>query len=133
MRVILDTNVIIRCVLGDDPIQSPKAFKFVATAISKKRSVYVPDAVILESIWVLERRYAVPRDAIATELSAWIRKKEIHYDHRERLLAGLLHYENSKFSITDSYLAAAAQEAPNQQLATFDDALRKAAQSAAID
>ena len=55
----LDTNVIVRLLTGDDPVQSAKA-----KAVFKKDSLYIPDTVMLETEWVLRHAYGFTPTAI---------------------------------------------------------------------
>jgi len=56
----IDTNVLVRAFVLDDPAQSKRAQKLFAS-----QAVYVPVTVILELEWVLRSRYAYPPGAIA--------------------------------------------------------------------
>jgi predicted nucleic-acid-binding protein len=60
----VDTNILVRFILGDDPDQSPKAEAIVAQGVS------VPITVLLELGWVLSTRYAFDRNRLAATLSA---------------------------------------------------------------
>ncbi len=53
--IAVDTNVVIRFLTHDDEAQARKA-----TAIFKKRNIYIPDTVILETEWVLRYAYNFP-------------------------------------------------------------------------
>ncbi|GHU04180.1 hypothetical protein FACS1894205_1950 [Alphaproteobacteria bacterium] len=57
----IDTNIVIRYLTGDDPVQSAKA-----RALIDRQDVYVVDTVMLEAEWVLRSSYGFDRtDAIA--------------------------------------------------------------------
>ncbi len=62
----VDTNILVRFILGDDPEQSPKAEAIVALGVS------VPITVLLELGWVLSTRYAFDRVRLAATLSALV-------------------------------------------------------------
>ena len=49
----VDTNVLIRALTGDDPVQSPAAGAF----IQANAPVWVSLVVLVETIWVLESVY----------------------------------------------------------------------------
>lgn len=59
MRAV-DTNVLVRALVQDDPDQGRRAQAFL-----KAHPVYVPITVILELEWVLRSRYGYPPRAIA--------------------------------------------------------------------
>jgi predicted nucleic-acid-binding protein len=58
----IDTNIVARYVVGDDPLQSPLAQSTLAT------SCYVSDTVLLETAWLLGSRYRFPRGILAETL-----------------------------------------------------------------
>lgn len=64
MKVIADTNVLIRAVLDDDPKQSPVA---VAT-LRRANIVAIATPVLCEFVWVLARGYKVPMAEIGAAI-----------------------------------------------------------------
>jgi predicted nucleic-acid-binding protein len=58
----IDTNVVARLLLGDDPQQSP-----IARAVIEG-GAFVSHTVLLESAWLLGSRYSFSRDAVADYL-----------------------------------------------------------------
>jgi predicted nucleic-acid-binding protein len=59
----VDTNVLARYVMQDDPVQSPIATEFLAT-----QPCYVADTVLLETAWLLSSTYRIGRRELATIL-----------------------------------------------------------------
>lgn len=62
----VDTNVVLRLLIADDPVQ---------TAIAERElvnPVLVTLTVLLETAWVMRSRYAFSRDAIASVLARFI-------------------------------------------------------------
>ncbi len=58
----IDTDVLARYVMQDDPVQSPIATDFLAT-----QSCFVSDTVLLETAWLLSSRFRIGRrDLTAT-------------------------------------------------------------------
>lgn len=60
----VDTNVLVRIIVADDPVQSPQARRLVA-----QNAVYVGRTVLLEVEWVLRGRYRLPRRDVHRHLS----------------------------------------------------------------
>ncbi len=65
MKVVADTNVLIRAVVQDDPIQS----KIAAKLLTEAKLIIVALASLCEFVWVLRRVY----DYETTDISAAIR------------------------------------------------------------
>lgn len=64
MKIIADTNVLLRFVLGDDPEQ----YKLALGTIERSEAVVVTNHAICEMAWVLRSRYGVSRSAIAATI-----------------------------------------------------------------
>lgn len=58
----VDTNILARFMLDDDPVQSPLARDLV------KAGVFVPLTVLLELGWLLQSRYGLTREHLAASL-----------------------------------------------------------------
>ena len=58
--IALDTNVWVRYVTNDDPVQARRAMDILAAA----DEVFLPKTVLLELEWVLRAAYDLPRQAI---------------------------------------------------------------------
>jgi predicted nucleic-acid-binding protein len=61
----LDTNVLIRYLLDDDPIWSPVATEFVNSRLSPERPGYINVITLVELVWVLRRRPEYSRARLA--------------------------------------------------------------------
>ena len=58
----LDTNVLIRYLVNDDPIQSKVASDFIESFQNKPESFFVSHIVLCEIDWVLKRAYGISKD-----------------------------------------------------------------------
>lgn len=61
--IAVDTNVVVRLLVPDDPDQSARARDLFAA-----EQVFIPDTVVLETAWVLAYSYELDKDAIAAGL-----------------------------------------------------------------
>lgn len=59
MRAI-DTNVLVRALVNDNPAQSARAAAFLT-----EHDIFIPVTVVLELEWVLRSRYAFPPKVVA--------------------------------------------------------------------
>lgn len=62
--IAVDTNVVLRLVLDDDPVQVA-----AARALMLREPLYVSLGVLLETGWVLQSRYGLPRAEVADALT----------------------------------------------------------------
>lgn len=107
---LLDTNVLLRFLLGDDSVQSPRA-----TALMKRLEVHaevadLEDAVLAETVWVLQRGARVPRLEIVRSLGRIVGLAGLRYLGGKRvLLDALASYGATNCDIVDCLLAARAR------------------------
>jgi predicted nucleic-acid-binding protein len=67
MKITADTNIILRCLLDDDPKQTAAARELVQRA----EQVAIPLAVLCEVVWTLTKGYKLASDKIADALE-WL-------------------------------------------------------------
>jgi len=65
MRIIADTNVLLRAALEDDPSQSLRAKRL----LEESEQVIVSRHALCEFVWVLSRTYKLPKAEIVTAMS----------------------------------------------------------------
>lgn len=65
MKIIADTNVLLRFVLGDDPEQ----YELALEAMENAEAVVVTNHALCEMAWVLRSRYGVSRENIFATIS----------------------------------------------------------------
>lgn len=76
MKIIADTNVLLRFVLGDDLEQ----YEIALDAMEKSEAVAVTNHALCEMAWVLRSRYGVSRPAIAATIRALLETRNVVLD-----------------------------------------------------
>ena len=71
----LDTNVVVRLLIGDDPLQTPIAERAFLDAIASG-GIYLPDVVLAELAWVL-RGYDLDRQSRYELLERLVRTRGV--------------------------------------------------------
>jgi predicted nucleic-acid-binding protein len=66
VKITADTNILVRVVAEDDPVQSRRAQDMLAAA----DLVAMPLAALIEMCWVLERVYGLPKSDVARAVRA---------------------------------------------------------------
>lgn len=61
MKIVADTNILVRAVMGDHAKQSPAAQRL----LSEAKLVIMPTVALCELVWVLRRVYALSSDQAA--------------------------------------------------------------------
>lgn len=119
----IDTNVLLRFLLADDPQQFETVKAFVS-ARSLEDPAFVSLLVIAETAWVLKRQYRYSNMAIASALSRLLPSEQFVFED-EDFLDGLFEDEQTSASdLSDCIVAHLARRAGCRTTLTFD---RKAA------
>ena len=121
---LLDANVILRFVLGDDANQSPRAHAFMKRLEAAHELAELEDVVLAETIWVLEKRARVPRFEIARTLSDLLVFQGIRYRGKRVGLQALTFFGSTNCDIADCMLAARAKSR-GAKVVSFDNDFSK--------
>ena len=119
--IAVDTNVLVRAILGDDPVQSPLAQR----AIEKARAILVPVTVVLEVAWVL-KSVGWNRSQVHEALATLALQPSVHLDRAPEVLAALDAYRTGPADFADYLALCQAKSSGAQKLLTFDRKLAKA-------
>ena len=119
----LDTNVLVRFLVQDDPGQGAQASALVAS-FSEAAPGFISREVIVETVWVLERAYNLPRAQIATTMEGLLEARELIIETSERVAVALDRYRKGGAGFSDQMIALAGGHAGCSVTMTFD---RKAA------
>lgn len=82
--ITVDTNILVRVVVDDDPVQSAAA----RDVLDRSDHIAVPIMALCEFVWVLSRSYRLPLDEIAATIRHLIAIEAVRID-RPAVEAGL--------------------------------------------
>ena len=118
--LILDTNVILRFLLGDVPELYEKAYRVFQQVEEGKLQVLLTDIVLSECVWVLEKFYGLSREQIVEKLSVLLQAEAILTETpKPALKEGLSTWKASSLDWADALLVAKAMSR-DTKLITFD-------------
>jgi predicted nucleic-acid-binding protein len=106
---LLDTNVLLRFLLGDDPVQSPGAEKLMKRLEQENERAELEESVVAETVWVLEKAIGVPRSEIALHLASIIEIPGVVCRNKGIVLDALSSFSATGCDIVDCLLAARAR------------------------
>lgn len=107
---ILDTNVLVRFLVGDHKEHQESAERWFTSAENGKITIVIDPVVIAETTFLLESFYKLHRDHIASAMEVFLSQRWLEVREREALL-GLWHYYREGLHFVDSYCLASAQNA----------------------
>jgi predicted nucleic-acid-binding protein len=122
--IAIDTNVLVRFLVQDDPEQAGLAGAVIDT-LSEAVPGFISREVLIELVWVLERAYRLSKPDIAGAIDGLLASAELVIEGADEVGSALELYRNDGFGFADLMIAAAARRAGAKELVTFD---RKAAQ-----
>lgn len=122
----IDTNVLVR-VLVDDEKATEQCRKARALLIQHDK-VFISRVVVTETVWVLQRAYAVGKDQILTYLNRLLLQKELVFEDRPLIERACEIYRGETFGFPDA-LILASHETRQCLLYTFDKILAKYTQA----
>jgi predicted nucleic-acid-binding protein len=120
---IVDTNIVLRYILGDHADLSARAKK-----IFDENIVEIPAEVLCEVVFVLSSVYKVSRKEINTRLKTFFTETQCELPRRNALLKGLEIFAEKNLGFVDCILIG-YKECENATIHTFDKALQKTLQS----
>jgi predicted nucleic-acid-binding protein len=124
--ILIDTNILVRHFVRDVMPQAEHCTQFLEEMGSSTRRGYVPNTVVLELVFTLERQYQIDRDGIADALMELVEFSGVEVQNREALIRSLDTYrERRSVSFADSFHCAIATANHNAQIASYDQALSR--------
>lgn len=120
---LLDTNVLVRFLVGDIKEQQKQALVRFHQAKEGSIRIIITPLVIAETCFVLESFYKKERQKIADVLEVFLSQRWLKVEDREILL-GLWKWYKQGRHFVDSFLLSKAEIQENKIL-TFDQQLKK--------
>jgi len=117
----LDTNVLLRIILGDDERQASRASAF----LDRQDKIFVPKTVLLEAEWVLRNAYYVGRADILSAFRLFLGVKNVEVEDGQAVFQAFEWYEHGMDFADSLHIASAGRGCT---FATFDAALQRAAE-----
>lgn len=116
----IDTNILIRFLIGDDELQAKKVYNIFKKVESEKNELFVPLLVILELIWVLESVYEIPRTEIIDSISGLILMPILKFEHQSSLQQFTHSAQGNRYNLSDLLIAHSAKAQGCETVITFD-------------
>jgi predicted nucleic-acid-binding protein len=115
----VDTNVVLRAMLGDDPGHSPRARRLIGEAGPGRVRVNI--VVMLEAIRVQRRRSAPDRARLADMVEELLDTSEFVIEHRDAVARAIRNFRTGPAGFEDYLIGELNREAGCSTTFTFDD------------
>jgi predicted nucleic-acid-binding protein len=87
--IAVDTNVLLRRLLDDDPEQAERARRL----FDRKENVLIPDVVLAETIWTLKgKRYKASKDDLVAMVMGLLEEPNVVFESRQAVWSAVNDY-----------------------------------------
>jgi len=86
----LDTNILVRYLTQDDPIQSPKATEIIERRLTDENPGFVSIVVMVETVWVLERAYRLAASEIAAAVERMLQIDVFVVENEQEVFSAMI-------------------------------------------
>ncbi len=116
----LDTNVLVRFLVRDDERQAETIYRIFKQAESDKEVFFVPLLVVLETVWVLESVYKIPRQEMIDSINELILMPILKFETQSAILNFVSSARETKMDLSDLLIAHSAKFSGCECVLTFD-------------
>jgi predicted nucleic-acid-binding protein len=121
----LDTNIIVRYLTQDDPVQSPVATDIMETRLTPENPGFISVVAMVETVWVLDRAYGLTRHQIAAALERMLQTETLAIENEQEVFAATLALKKGSGSFADALIGALGTRAGCARTLTFDKTASK--------
>ena len=122
--IAVDTNVLLRLLVGDDPAQAAKARRLFDRADAEQKTVWVADTVLVELVWTLGRAYSRNRADIVKALRTLSSHATVMLESAAAVRDATDAFERGRADFADCLLCVKAESAGCDEVATFDRGMK---------
>jgi predicted nucleic-acid-binding protein len=123
----IDTNVLVRYLAQDDPVQSGIATQLIEQRLTSQEPGFISVVAMTETAWVLARAYDVEGKELAATIERLLQADRLVVEHEQQVFAAVIALREGRRSFADALIGALGALAGCSCTVTFDQkALRLA-------
>ena len=116
----LDTNVLVRYLVQDDPVQAKRANSLIDRAAVQDSAMFINHIVICELAWVLGRGYGYARVELAEVIEKILLARQFEIEKKDLVWSALADFKATRADFADCLIGAANELAGCESTLTFD-------------
>ena len=116
----LDTNVLVRYLAQDDPVQSPKAVELIERRLTGENPGFVSVVAMAETAWVLERAYDLTDAEIAACIERILQIEVFIVENEQQIFTAISALRDGCGTFSDALILALGDKAGCSRTVTFD-------------
>jgi len=121
----LDTNVLVRYLVQDDPGQSRKAIQVITKQCTRDDPGFINRIALCELVWVLESAYGYSKDTIVAVLEKLLRTSQLKIEDVQTAWTAFRMYQKGKADFADCLMGATNRLSGCETTVTLDLAAGK--------
>lgn len=119
----LDTNILVRYLVGDDPEQTRRAAALIARTEDKGERLFVPQVVLCEVVWVLNSVYRFSHSQITAVLRDLLRARQLFIEDLDTSRRALDRFAERGGDFADYLILERCHVGGCERVASFDRGL----------
>jgi len=116
----LDTNILVRYLAQDDPIQSAKATEILEHRLTEKNLGFVSIVAMVETVWVLDRAYFLTPREIAAAIERLLQVDVLAIENEQEVFTAMVVLKQGRGSFADALIAELGARVGCTRTLTFD-------------
>ena len=116
----LDTNILIRYLTQDDPVQSPKATRIIEQRFTRENPGFISLVTIAETVWVLGSVYELTNREIARTIERILQADTLRVQNEQQVFTAMIALQRGWGAFSDALTASLGVWAGCDSTLTFD-------------
>lgn len=116
----IDTNILVRYLTQDDPIQSPQATEMLERKLSVTNPGFISVVTMAEVVWVLESAYDFGASEIVSAIEQMLQADLLVIENEQEVFAAMIALKQGLGRFADALIAELGMKAGCHHTLTFD-------------
>lgn len=122
----IDTNILVRYIVQDDPVQSKAATIFVEKKCSKENFGFINHIVLCELVWVLQKCYDASKKEIIRVMEQLLQTAQFKVQNQQIVWLSLSDFKSGSADFSDYLVGRINLSKECTETITFDKSAAKA-------
>lgn len=115
----IDTNVLVRYLAQDDPVQSVEATRFIESLTTHEPG-FISVVAMAKTAWVLDRAYGLTTREIAAAIEHVLQAEVLIVESEQEVFTSMIVLKEGRSSFADALIGALGAKAGCSHTVTFD-------------
>jgi predicted nucleic-acid-binding protein len=116
----LDTNILVRYLAQDDPVQSPIATRLIENTLTENNPGFVSIVALAETVWVLKRTFKLTDEEIAARLRLILSIDALVVEHEQHVFTAMIALNDGHGAFSDVLIGLLGKWTGCSHTLTFD-------------